>query len=240
MKNAFTHFSIRFLAALLAGLFLLLLRSAMQDPVCAVLTPRNAGPWELSKLVYWPLLLAMALPLPGEGGISARLPWVTAAPVTAVLALWALLGFLSGQPLIPVCSILGQWVLGFFAAYGGRRSDLGRHDSGQILGLRSYLKHLPRDGINRLLNNDPDYFFNMAPYALALGVIRPYADAFGRRKMEDCPYLFLRTNGRKTADEWAEILRETALLMDERAKQMRFQRWFAAAAPVPKKRQRRV
>ena len=90
MKNAFTHFSIRFLAALLAGLFLLLLRSAMQDPVCAVLTPRNAGPWELSKLVYWPLLLAMALPLPGEGGISARLPWVTAAPVTAVLALWAL------------------------------------------------------------------------------------------------------------------------------------------------------
>ena len=105
-----------------------------------------------------------------------------------------LLGFLSGQPLIPVCSILGQWALGFFAAYGGRRSDLGRHDSGQILGLRSYLKHLPRDGINRLLNNDPDYFFNMAPYALALGVIRPYADAFGRRKMEDCPYLFLRTN----------------------------------------------
>ena len=158
----------------------------------------------------------------------------------AVLALWALLGFLSGQPLIPVCSILGQWALGFFAAYGGRRSDLGRHDSGQILGLRSYLKHLPRDGINRLLNNDPDYFFNMAPYALALGVIRPYADAFGRRKMEDCPYLFLRTNGRKTADEWAEILRETALLMDERAKQMRFQRWFAAAAPVPKKRKRRA
>ena len=40
--------------------------------------------------MYWPLLLAMALPLPGEGGISARLPWVTAAPVTAVLALWAL------------------------------------------------------------------------------------------------------------------------------------------------------
>ena len=158
----------------------------------------------------------------------------------AVLVLWTLLGFLSGQPLIPVCCILGQWVLGFFAAYGGRRSDLGRHDSGQILGLRGYLKHLPRDGINRLLDNDPDYFFNMAPYALALGVIRPYADAFGRRKMEDCPYLFLRTNGRKTADEWAEILRETALLMDERAKQMRFQRWFAAAAPAPRKRKRRA
>ena len=55
--------------------------------------------------------------------------------------------------------ILGQWVLGFFAAYGGRRSDLGRHDAGQVLGLRAYLKHLPRDGINRLLQNDPDYFF---------------------------------------------------------------------------------
>ena len=158
----------------------------------------------------------------------------------AVLIVWAVLGFLSGQPWIPLGAILGQWALGFFAAYGGRRSDLGRHDSGQILGLRRYLKHLPRDGINRLLQNDPDYFFNMAPYALALGVIRPYADAFGRRKMEDCPYLYVRLDGRKTADEWAEVLRDTALRMDERANQMRFQRWFAMpAAAAPKKRRKR-
>lgn len=150
-----------------------------------------------------------------------------------VLALWTLLGVLSGQVLIPLCCILGQWVLGFFAAYGGRRSDLGRHDAGQILGLRSYLKHLPRENINRLLQNDPDYFFNMAPYALALGVIRPYADAFGRRKLE-CPYLYTRVNGRRTADEWGELMRDTALRMDAKAKQAQMQKWFAV--PVRRKK----
>lgn len=151
-----------------------------------------------------------------------------------ILILWTLLGLLSGQVWIPLGCILGQWVLGFFAAYGGRRSELGRHDAGQILGLRSYLKHLPRDGINRLLHNDPDYFFNMAPYALALGIIRPYADAFGRRKMEHCPYLYTKGGaGRLTANEWGELMRDTALKMDARAKRMQIERWFAV--PVRRK-----
>ena len=154
-----------------------------------------------------------------------------------ILILWTLLGLLSGQVWIPLACTLGQWALGFFAAYGGRRSDLGRHDAGQVLGLRAYLKHLPRDGINRLLQNDPDYFFNMAPYALALGVIRPYADTFGRRKLEHCPYLFTRNDtGRHTAEEWGELMRSTALKMDARAKQMRWERWFAVPVPKPKKR----
>ena len=154
-----------------------------------------------------------------------------------ILILWTLLGLLSGQVWIPLGCILGQWVLGFFAAYGGRRSDLGRHDAGQILGLRSYLKHLPRENINRLLQNDPDYFFNMAPYALALGVIRPYADAFGRRKLEACPYLYTRSSGRRTADEWGELMRDTALKMDAKAKQMQIERWFVVPVPVRRKKQ---
>lgn len=154
-----------------------------------------------------------------------------------ILILWTVLGLLSGQVWIPLACTLGQWVLGFFAAYGGRRSDLGRHDAGQILGLRSYLKHLPRDSINRLLHNDPDYFFNMAPYALALGIIHPYADAFGRRKLEHCPYLYTRNDtGRHTADEWGELMRETALKMDARAKQMQLERWFAVPLPKVKKK----
>ena len=156
-----------------------------------------------------------------------------------ILILWTVLGLLSGQVWIPLGCILGQWVLGFFAAYGGRRSELGRHDAGQVLGLRAYLKHLPRDGINRLLQNDPDYFFNMAPYALALGIIRPYADTFGRRKMEHCPYLFTRNDAnRTTARDWGELMRDTALKMDARAKQMQIKRWFAVPAPKPKTKKR--
>ena len=152
------------------------------------------------------------------------------------LVIWVILGLLCGQVWIPLGCSLGQWVYGYFAAYGGRRSDLGRHDGGQVLGLRRYLKHLPRGEINRLLKNDPDYFFNLAPYALALGVINPYARAFGRRKMDQCPYLITRVSGKRTAEEWAHMMADVADMMDARARQMQVEKWIPIHVEVKKKK----
>ncbi len=160
------------------------------------------------------------------------------------VAAWILLGVFCGQVWIPLGAALGQWAFGFLAAYGGRRTELGRHNAGMVLGLRSYLKRLPRYDVSRLLNNDPDYFFGLAPYALALGVLKPFSDAFGRRKMEQCPFLVSRIHGKKTAREWAEIMVETADLMDEEARQMQIDQWLAIPNAIvgrflPKKKQRR-
>ena len=144
-----------------------------------------------------------------------------------------------------LCAALGQWAIGYLAAYGGRRSDLGLHDAGQVLGLRHYVKHLPQKDINRLLMNDPDFFFLLAPYALALGVINPYARAFGDRKMEQCPYLFAQVTGKRTALEWAHLMTDVADMMDYKAHRMEFEKWFAVPAVqvninvnVPKKKKR--
>lgn len=136
------------------------------------------------------------------------------------ILLWILLGLLCGQVWIPLGCSLGQWLLGYFAAYGGRRSDLGRSDAGQVLGLRHYLKHLPRDQVGRLLSNDPDYFFNMAPYALAMGVINPYSRAYGRRMLDQCPYLYTRTVGKRTAEDWAILMADVADLMDAKSRRL--------------------
>ena len=143
------------------------------------------------------------------------------------IGLWVVLGILCGQVLISLCASLAQQLLGFFAAYGGRRSDLGRYTAGQVLGFRSYAKKLPREEIPRLLSNDPDYFFNLAPYALALGVIKPFARAFGRRKIEQCPYLMTRVSGSRTAEQWAAILSQTADAMDEKSRRMQVEKWTA-------------
>ena len=142
------------------------------------------------------------------------------------MLIWIILGLLCGQVWIPLGCCVGQWIYGYFAAYGGRRSDLGRHDSGQVLGLRRYLKRLPRNEIGRLMSNDPDYFFNLAPYAIALGVINPYAKAFGRRKLDQCPYLVTRVSGRRTAEEWGHLLADVADMMDMRARQMQTEKWL--------------
>ena len=141
--------------------------------------------------------------------------------------IWVLLGLLCGQIWIPLCCALGQWIIGYFAAYGGRRSELGRHDAGQVLGLRVYLKKLPREDINRLMANDPDYFFNNAPYALAMGVINPYARAFGRRKLGQCPYLYAKVNGKRTAEEWSLLMADAADLMDAKSRRMMVEQWTA-------------
>ena len=142
------------------------------------------------------------------------------------ILIWIGLGFLCGQIWIPLGCTLGQWLMGYFAAYGGRRSDLGRHDAGMVLGLRRYVKHMPRDEIGRLMHNDPDYYFNLAPYALALGVINPYSKAFGRRELEPCPYIDVPNAEKHTAEEWGHVLAEIADMMDYRARQMQVKKWI--------------
>lgn len=141
------------------------------------------------------------------------------------ILLWTVLGLLSGQVWIPLGVSLGNWAFGYFAAYGGRRSDLGRHDAGQVLGLRKHLKRLPKGSINRLMMNDPDYFFNYAPYALAMGVMGPFARSFGGRKFEQCPYLMTRVAGKRTAEEWGQLMQDTADIMDAKARKMQVEKW---------------
>ena len=141
------------------------------------------------------------------------------------IVIWTILGLLSGQVWIPLGVSLGNWAFGYFAAYGGRRSDLGRHDAGQVLGLRKHLKKLPQGSINRLMVNDPDYFFNYAPYAIALGVMGPFGRAFGGRKFDQCPYLVTRVAGKRTAEEWGHILQDTADIMDAKSRRMQIEKW---------------
>lgn len=147
--------------------------------------------------------------------------------------IWILLGVLCGQVWIPLCCSLGELLMGYFAAYGGRRSELGRHDAGIVLGLRHYVKHLPRSDINRLLMNDPDYFFNLAPYALALGVLRPFAMAFGRRKLDQCPYLVTRVHGKRTAEEWGLLMAGVADMLDAKARRMQLEKWVPVQIRIP-------
>ena len=153
------------------------------------------------------------------------------------ILLWILLGVLCGQLWIPLGCVVGQFLYGYLAAYGGRRSELGRHDAGQVLGLRRFVKRLPKEDITRFLRNDPDYYFNYAPYALAMGVIKPYSRAFGKRKLEACPYLVIKDTGRHTADEWGQMLADVADMMDHKARRMQIEKWFAVKVQMaPRKK----
>lgn len=54
MRDPFNRFALRYLAAVVCGLALLLLHSTAQSGLPAAFVPQCPSPWELSKLAFWP------------------------------------------------------------------------------------------------------------------------------------------------------------------------------------------
>ena len=134
--------------------------------------------------------------------------------------LWMLLGIAVDSWNIAATVILVQLVGGLMWAYGGKRTPVGRQTAVQILGFRHYLHHLSSDEAYNNSRMDPDFYFNMVPYAMALGVHGQFARRFGHKRLPACPYLTTGQDGRRTALEWCEILERTVAALDDRQKRM--------------------
>ena len=141
-------------------------------------------------------------------------------------AFWIILSIIAGVWLIGLIVVAAQYLIGLLAAYGGRRSQMGMYNAGQVLGLRHHMKRLNPEKLDRLLENNPDYFFDMLPYAIALGVDTKFAKAFGNQPMPQCPYLLVAKNEKRTAAEWALLVRKVADRMDKRQRRLELERWL--------------
>ena len=72
MRDPCDRLALRYLAAIVCGLLLLMLRgeaAAGSSGPLAVLVPQAPSPWELSKLAFWPLVLVWLAggEVPGRG-----------------------------------------------------------------------------------------------------------------------------------------------------------------------------
>ena len=131
-------------------------------------------------------------------------------------ALWLLLGIWSGEWNVAALVIAGQWLCGLATAYGGRRSEAGKLYMSQILGLRRYMCHVSTPELQRILQQNPDYYYALAPYAMALDVDQAFAKQFGKQQLPQCTYMTTGMDGHVTAREWNNLLREAVAAMDER------------------------
>ncbi len=186
--------------------------------------------------IAFQVLLALVLAV--LGGVTAwliqeglfRLHLRFKLPLILSLALslgWVGLGIWAGQWVIGLCSVLAELLAGLMAAYGGRRSELGRQNASMILGLRHYFKTVDRADLKRIQENDPEYFYNLLPYALALGVETAFARRFGNQKMGACPYFTCGVKNKLTAEEWTRFFRETVSILDERWQRMEVDKYAA-------------
>ena len=134
--------------------------------------------------------------------------------------LWILIGILAAQIIVGIVLALSQLLAGLMASFGGRHTKQGRQVQGQVAGLRHVLKTISPDQRKRITNQDPEYFHNMAPYALALGVDRAFAKRFGREKLDPCPYLTTGMDGHRSAAEWSDLFRRALDAMESRSKRL--------------------
>ncbi len=104
------------------------------------------------------------------------------------------------------CVVVFQLLVGFAAAYGGLRTEPGKHMRRQMLGLRKYLKSRSKKQLRSVYRADPEYFFALLPYAIALGVAAPYAKGFGPTKLPSCPFLTTGMDAHMTASEWSRTI----------------------------------
>lgn len=140
---------------------------------------------------------------------------------------WSLLGTMAGIWNVSLCVSAAQLLCGLACAYGGRRTSLGRQTVSQFLGFRKYLKRLSPKDAHRITKADPDYFFAMAPYALAMGVQKPFAASFKNKRFSACTYLTTGMDGHMTAAEWCQLMERAVNSLDHRQKRLFLERFMS-------------
>lgn len=128
--------------------------------------------------------------------------------------LWLLAGALTGSLVRVVPMVLFQYIAGIFVAYGGKRSELGQRVLAQMLGLRRHMTGTSSFDMQLLQQKNPDYFHELAPYALAMGVDRQFARRFdSKTALPDGGWL--KNAPAMNAQQWALRLRQVADAMQK-------------------------
>ena len=140
---------------------------------------------------------------------------------------WLLLGLIAGQFSVSLWMVAGLLTAGLLLAFGGRRTDLGRQIQSEVLGLRKYLRTVPKQELQRICAGNPEYFYSLMPYAMALGVGKAFAKRFGKARQPDCPYISIGKETYMTAVEWSKLMTQTVESMDARSRQMPMEKLIA-------------
>lgn len=138
--------------------------------------------------------------------------------------LWLVVGVLSGAIALAAPVVLFQFLAGFAAAFGGRRSELGLRCLSQLLSLKKYMRTADTFDLQRLVQVNPNYFYELAPYALALGVDKTFARRFGKAMLPECSFLVTDMRHQMTASEWAARLQEVADALNARQKRLPYEK----------------
>lgn len=146
--------------------------------------------------------------------------------LSAFLALiWLGLAAVAGRLIPGILFIAYAFFAGMLAYYGGKRTEDGRQAMARILGFRRYLKRVDRATLDALSKRNPDYFFDIAPYALSLGVGKAFARQFGSKPFRECHYIDYPLRDTISATKWNKIMEDTLNKMDANSRSVPFRKF---------------
>lgn len=170
--------------------------------------------WRIVVVILWGLGWAVASWLL-QDGLCSLLSWEVQPGILALGAGVAILltGALAGCMSLALVCCLTQCLLGLLILFGGRRSEAGRQTLAALLGLRRYLRTVDRKQLHRILQQNSGYYYDMAPYALALGADRQFAGQFDRMRLPACTWLVTDFPLESEAREWYLLLRQVTRVL---------------------------
>ena len=124
----------------------------------------------------------------------------------ALCLVWLALGLAIGQLNLALVAVLLQIVGGFLAAFGGRRTEEGRNAMGQVLALRHRFSKYDQKQLQQRCYDNPEFFFDIAPFAIALGCDNTFARKFGKSRLPVCPYIQAANTRGLTAKQWSQLM----------------------------------
>lgn len=74
--------------------------------------------------------------------------------------------------------VLTSLIFIYISPYALKRTDYGDKMLSKIIGFKAFIENAEKDRINRLVNEDPEYFYKILPYAMVLGVTDEWAKQF--------------------------------------------------------------
>ena len=121
----------------------------------------------------------------------------------------------------------GGLLFGQLGVYGGKRSQNGALIYSELLGLRRYMRRVSKAELGRILRSNPDYYYELAPFALALGVDKQLAERFDDLHLPTCGWLIAGMAVPRTAGEWYPVLREAVEAMNALVKRPFWEKYSA-------------
>lgn len=120
--------------------------------------------------------------------------------------------------LYAVIALLWSILAGLMGAWGGKRTENGVRIYSDLTGLRRYMKKVTKTELLRILRSNPDYYYELIPFAIAMGVDKRFSKQFGSLRIPACTWLVTGMAPPRTPEEWYPLLREAVEAMDELAK----------------------